>query len=82
MDMMHTSALRRDVSGKGGMRATRRYLRTVASCSVCSLAIIAAVVVMQTAPVRDFCSSISRIVYVEFAAQLDQMESSMGRPRV
>ena len=82
MDMMHASVLRRRAPGASSFLALKRHLRAIASCSLCSVAVLAAVLVMQTPAVRDFCSTMSRAIYVEFAGQLDQMESSMGRPRV
>ena len=82
MDMTHGSAMRRGTAGAEGLLFIKRHLRALAGCSACSFAVVAAVVILQTPVVQEFCSNRAKAIYVEFAAQLDQMESSMGRPRV
>ena len=59
-----------------------RPIKTIASCSACSLAIVAGVVLLQAPPVKDFLTRIGQVVMVEISAQMDQAERSAGKPRV
>ena len=68
----------------GGARSSSpaKPVITIAGVSACSLAIFAAVVLLQAPPVKDLLGRISQVVMVEISAQIDQAERSAGKPPV
>ena len=68
----------------GGARSSSpaRPILTIASCSACSLAIFAGVILLQAPPVKDVLNRIGQVVMVEISAQIDRAERSAGKPPV
>lgn len=68
----------------GGARSPSpvKPIVTIASCSACSLAIFAGIILLQAQPVKDFLNRIGQVVMVEISAQMDQAEHSAGKPRL
>ena len=81
MDMMRSTGFG---GVGGGVRSPSpgRTIKRIASFSICSLAIVGGLVVLQAPPVKDLLSRIGQVVMVEISAQIDQAERSAGKPPV
>lgn len=81
MGMMRSAGFGGAGAGAGSS-SPAKPVKTIAGVSVCSLAILAGAMLLQTPPVKDVLSRIGQVVMVEISAQLDKAERSAGKPPI